>query len=140
MNERTALPLLPLWALSMLLFATGCGTFVKTVDLDALPPETLKDVESVEILNDAQLQGLQFTVLGFVEGTSCKNKLWDPPASRTVALDQARYFAWELGADALADVRFTKEGTSTHTNCWESIVCTAQAIRTEQERVSKGDQ
>lgn len=73
---------------------------------------------------------LLFDVLNVVEGNSCQNKLYDPPATRAAAIDQAKYFASEMGADGITNIQCgAREGTSTRTNCWELVSCTAEAIK-----------
>lgn len=100
------------------LLLTGCGAFVPVVKLDQLSPEKRNAALSVKIFNASQLSGMKFEVLNVVEGNSCQNKLYDPPATRTAAIDQAKYFASEMGADGITNIQCgAREGTSTRTNC-----------------------
>jgi hypothetical protein len=109
---------------------TGCRAFVPVVDIKALPSASQEAIRTLPIYNDAQLAKRDFEILGIVEGISCKHWMWDPPATRDGALEQAKYYAYQLGADGVANVEFGgKEGTSVHTNCWEVIRCSAEAIR-----------
>jgi len=108
----------------------GCGAFVPVVKLDELPPEKKQAMRSVKILSSTQPLDEKSEVVGIVEGNSCQNKTWDPPASRTAAIDQIKYFANEMGADAITNIQCSgREGTSTRTNCWELISCTAEAVK-----------
>jgi hypothetical protein len=119
---------IPLAISSVLL--TSCGAFVPVVKLDQLSPEKRNAVLSVRIFNASQLGGMKFDVLNVVEGNSCQNKLSDPPATRAAAIDQAKYFAYEMGADGITNIQCgAREGTSTRTNCWELVSCTAEAIK-----------
>jgi len=71
-------------------------------------------------------------VLDVVEGVSCKNKMWDKPASRTAALEQARYKAWKLGANGITNVTHGQaEETNYSKNCFESVTVSAEAIRVD---------
>jgi hypothetical protein len=109
---------------------TACGAFVPVVKLDELTPEKKHAARSIRIFNASQLVGLNFEVLNIVEGNSCQNKLNDPPATRAAAIDQAKYFASEMGADAITNIQCgAREGTSTRTNCWELVSCTAEALK-----------
>ena len=109
---------------------TSCGAFVPVVKLDQLSPEKRNAALSVKIFNASQLSGMKFDVLNVVEGNSCQNKLYDPPATRAAAIDQAKYFASEMGADGITNIQCgAREGTSTRTNCWELVSCTAEAIK-----------
>jgi hypothetical protein len=112
------------------LLLTGCGAFLPVVKLDQLSPEKRNAALSVKIFNASQLIGMNFDVLNVVEGNSCQNKLYDPPATRAAAIDQAKYFASEMGADGITNIQCgDREGTSTRTNCWELVSCTAEAIK-----------
>lgn len=112
------------------LLLTGCGSFLPVVKLDQLSPEKRNAALSVKIFNATQLSGMKFDVLSVVEGNSCQNKLYDPPATRGAAIDQAKYFASEIGADGITNIQCgAREGTSTRTNCWELVSCTAEAIK-----------
>lgn len=100
------------------------------IDTRALPAETRKAVSAVRILNTAQLVGMQFDVVNIIEAHSCKRMMTDPPASRTNAIEQLKYKAVEAGADAISNVQCGgREPTSANMNCWESISCTAEAIK-----------
>lgn len=108
---------------------TGCGAMVPVVDLDKVPAAKRQAVDSVQIYNQTQLNGVSFKVLNIVEGISCKNKVWDHAATRANAISQARYWALELGANGVTNVQCDHpRGTTTTYNCWESITCTAEAI------------
>ena len=112
------------------LLLTGCGAFVPVVKLDQLSPEKRNAALSVKIFNASQLSGMKFDVLNVVEGNSCQNQLYDPPATRAAAINQAKYFASEMGADGITNIQCgAREGTSTRTNCWELVSCTAEAIK-----------
>jgi len=109
---------------------TSCGSFVPVVKFDQLSPERRNAALSVKVIGASQLNGMKYDVLNIVEGHSCQNKLYDPPATRAAAIDQAKYFASEIGANGIANIQCgAREGTSTRTNCWELISCTAEAIK-----------
>jgi RcsF protein len=112
------------------LMLSACGAFVPQTNIGKLAPEEQAEVQAVRIYNSAQLTNAEFEVVGMVEGISCQNKLWDPPASRSAALDQARYSAVKIGANGLTNIQFGgREGTSVRTNCWEMITVTAEALQ-----------
>ena len=108
----------------------GCGSFVPVAKLGDLTPTQKNKVQSLEIFSASQLLNTKFKVLTVVEGNSCQNKIWDPAATRPAAIDQLKYFAAEAGADGIANIQCgAREGTSSRTNCWELISCTAEAIK-----------
>lgn len=116
--------------LTLTILATACGAFVPVKNLRELTPEQKHAMNSVRIVNQAQLQGQQFEIITFLEGHSCQNMITDPPATRAAAVDQIKYLANEAGANAISNVQCGgREGTSVSTNCWELISCTAEAIR-----------
>ena len=111
----------------------GCGAFVPTVDLTALSASEKHEVRKIGIYDQNLLQGKSYKILNIVEGHSCKNKTWDPPATRTAAIDQLKYFAYESGANGISDVQCSnRERTSLTTNCWDLISCTANALKVDE--------
>ena len=112
------------------LMVSSCGSFVPTKDLGDLSPAELQAVQRVKIYDGNLLAGQSYEIIDIVEGNSCQNKIWDPPATRAAAIDQIKFYTHEMGADGITDVRCSgREGTSVRTNCWELISCTANAIR-----------
>jgi uncharacterized protein YbjQ (UPF0145 family) len=113
-----------------LLLLSGCGSFVPTEDLSDLSPAEMQAIEQVTIYDGNLLAEESYEIIDIVEGNSCQNKIWDPPATRAGAIDQIQFYANAMGADGISDVRCSsREGTSLRTNCWELISCTANAIR-----------
>jgi hypothetical protein len=116
--------------LMVTLFLAGCGAMVPVVKQEELTTQQKREVNEVTIFNSSQLVGKDFTVLNIVEGISCKNKTWDPAATRSDAIFQARYWAKQRGADGIANLQCDHpRGTTTSYNCWESITCSAEAIK-----------
>lgn len=110
----------------------GCGSFVPVVRLDQQPPAVMNKVSSVKILGQGQAVNTKYSVLTVIEGHSCQNLITDPPATRLSAIEQLKFYAYEAGADAIANVQCGgREGTSVRTNCWELISCTAEAVKLE---------
>ena len=90
------------------------------------------------IYNESQLQNKSYKIINIVEGISCKNKVWDHAATKTNAINQSKYWAYEMGADALLNIQCEQpRGTTTSYNCWESITCTAQAIKFEKKSANE---
>ena len=120
---------------SLLLFAllilVGCvGPRVPVKKIDELPLEERHAVLGLPIYNESQLAGKEYTVINLVEGISCKNKTWDPAATKTDAINQVKYWAREQGAQGVMNLQCDlPRGTTTSYNCWESITCTGQAIK-----------
>ena len=108
----------------------GCvGPLVPVVKMDKLSPEERQVALSLPIYNEGQLAGKKYNVINVVEGISCKNKIWDSAATKSDAINQAKYWARQQGADGILNVQCeVPRGTTRTYNCWESITCTAQAI------------
>ena len=113
---------------------SGCvGPLVPVKDRSALSVDERMATLSLPIYNESQLQGKPYSIINVVEGISCKNKTWSPAATKTDAINQAKYWAKEQGADAIINLQCeVPRGTTTTYNCWESITCTAQAIKFKQ--------
>lgn len=69
------------------------------------------------------------TVLGSVEGLSCRNSILDPVPTQEKANDQLRQKASSMGATGIAAVSYERGGTSLVTNCWSTIAATGTAYR-----------
>ena len=114
------------------ILVSGCGAMVPVVKMGDITLEQRRAVNEVVIYNQAQLIGQKFKVLTIVEGISCKNKVWDHAATKTDAIFQTRYWAQQMGANGIANLQCeVPRGTTTTYNCWESITCTAEAIKFE---------
>ena len=92
--------------IAALALAIGCGTFVPVVDVSSLSAQQRRDMLEIEILPLETKPDRPFRILGAIEAYSCKHWIWDPPASRSNALEQLRYRAFELGATAIVEVTF----------------------------------
>lgn len=91
--------------------------------------EVRERAQLVQVLNAPYSPSIVQKVVGAVTATSCKNKTWEPPATRGDALLQLRIKAAELGANALTNVLFDEQGTDAWgTNCWQSITASADAV------------
>lgn len=115
--------------LHVLCLLGGCaGAFVEVVELDQAQIKSINQTMPVFLTTD--LKGVDFDFLGSVKATSCFNNLvLDDPASKEDAMNQLKYKASIMGADAVINPMCSKEGTSLAKNCWTSITCEAAAIR-----------
>lgn len=77
--------------------------------------------------------------LASLDATSCKNLMWEPPATKGNALRQLRLKAYRIGADAVINVYFDTRGTDAWgTNCWESVTATGDAVTLKVQTRSEG--
>ncbi len=122
-------------SVAALVLLAACGPFIPVIRVADLPPEKRTALNIVRLYEPAELAKLSYEVIGEVTGNSCRNLLWDPEPSREDALNQMRYWALERGANGLAEMRCEEPGGfSLATNCWESLTCTAKALRIKAAR------
>jgi hypothetical protein len=109
----------------------GVGPLVSVVDIKNLDSETekkLSEIKTFSAVSDSTMK-----IVKKAQATSCKNQIYDPPASREDAEKQLKFRALESNADAIANVFCEpKKGTSLITNCWESITCIADLVSTKE--------
>lgn len=118
--------------LILFLFLSGCGPFVQVVRLDE--STAVKFRSEIKIYSQAELDTVNYKTIQPLQATSCKNKLWDPPASQEDAIDQLRYKTKLLGGNAITNLLCEPvEGTNLAKNCWSSITCYGTAIRVTSE-------
>ena len=87
-------------------------------------------VSAIGFLGQSQAVTEKYDVLTVIEGHSCQNKLYDPPATRVAAIEQIKFQAYELDVKAITNLQCGgREGTSLRTNCWELISSTAEAVK-----------
>jgi hypothetical protein len=68
------------------------------------------------------------TILGPVQGNACKYLPTDANGSETAALQQMRLKALTMGANGIVGVRYSRQGTSLATNCWQSVTASGTAV------------
>jgi S1-C subfamily serine protease len=84
----------------------------------------------VKVCYTANLEqdGIKVTRLGRVRGASVKHLLWQSSPTEEIALEQAKYWAIQLGGTAILDPQFGSAGTDLSTNTWAAAWCDAWAI------------
>jgi len=119
-----------LWVVT---FIGGCAPFIPVVKVDELPADQRVAIEDMANYTAEDLAKLRYTRIAEIEGFSCKDLLWSPGATPEDAVNQVKYWAHKKGANAITNLKCeSKEGVSFGKNCWESIRCTAEAIRVEK--------
>ena len=118
-----------LFMLCVTAFLGGCSPFVPVVNIEKLPDDQRAVIENMPVYEQHQLTNLKYSTISQVEGISCKDLMWSPDATTDNAINQAKYWALQKGANAISNLNCeSKEGVSFSKNCWESIRCTADAI------------
>lgn len=125
MRFKSLLPLIAPVALAI----TSCAPFVDRVEMAKVPPQEAQAALGVRLF----LVGTNYPeivqTMGAITAYSCKNKMWDKPASTGDALAQLRLKALRLGANAVIDVTTDTRGTDTWgTNCWETVQASGTAV------------
>lgn len=113
-----------------LIFLAACAPFIPVTKIADLPPEKQSALKAIKVYEPSERSGGSYDVIGDLTGNSCKNLMWEPSPSRDDAIDQMRHLASERGANGITDIKCEQpRGTSFATNCWESLTCTAKAIK-----------
>lgn len=117
--------------LAVVVVLGGCaGSRAPLNKIDALSPEERPAVLGLPIYNEGQLTGKEHTVIKFVKGTSCRYRTGDPVPNETEAINEAKYWAKDQGAEGIKNLKCDPpRGRSIFGSCWESIACTGQAIK-----------
>ena len=106
------------------------GPLVPVTEMASVAPSERTAAANVQVFTVGQTSPKVEKVVSQLTAYSCKNKTWDPPASRGNALEQLQLKAAQAGANALINVTFDVRGTDTWgTNCWESIQASGTAVR-----------
>ena len=102
----------------------------KAEKLDDIPPEAIARLDAMPELSGGHASVVE--TLGEVDGVSCRREFFKGmPPSWEDAVRRTKYRALQRGADAIANLDCGKpQGTSLTTMCYESIRCTATAVRT----------
>lgn len=113
-------------AFAMLLFV-GCASNPSISSLTSL--ERQKVAEMV-VFKAGDIPRESYQILGSVEGIACKRNLY---ASGSPSMDEAqqgvRIRAAQLGAEAVTNMLCEdKRETDLGRNCWQTVVCVADAI------------
>ena len=110
----------------------GCGPWVPVTDLSKVPQDKLNAAYKIKTFTTDSNLTLPEIVdyLGDITAYSCKNLLWDRPASKGNALMQLKLKGLAVGADGIIEVTFDIRGTDAWgTNCWETVQASGIAVR-----------
>ena len=95
--------------------------------LDDIPEAMVAQLDAMQVLQDDKIPRLP---LEEVEGVSCRRAWKGMPASWEDAVRRTKYRALQKGANAIADLSCERpQGRSFTTMCFESIRCTARAVK-----------
>jgi hypothetical protein len=106
----------------------GPGTSVKKID--GLSPDERRAVLDLPLFDNIELKGKEHVVIKGVEGVSCQYRRKDPAATEADAMNDAKYWAKQQGAEGIKNLTCDPPRRRTFFHaCWESITCTGQAIK-----------
>jgi uncharacterized protein YbjQ (UPF0145 family) len=123
------------------LFSVSCVACIgPMMDVRHVDARTARELESrIRVYEAAELSGVKYTSISDLEGNSCKNLAWDPPASQEDAVTQLKSKADGLGANGLSNLACSSSvmgATSLVANCWSSVTCKATAIKVGSAQAS----
>jgi uncharacterized protein YbjQ (UPF0145 family) len=114
---------------SLALGLVACAPFVEQVDIKTASAAETNAALQVRIFPIGSQAPQVKQYIGPVNAYSCKNKVWDKPASTGDAVAQLRLKALRMGANAVIDMSTDTRGTDTFgTNCWESVQAQGTAV------------
>jgi hypothetical protein len=114
----------------VLLGCVGPLVTIEKVDTNIIPNVTLYE-------DDTILKNPDIMAVGVVNATSCKNLLWDPPATIENCHDQLRMKAYGLRAHGViigdsktrtVDYAPGAANAGINRNCWETVDCSGIAV------------
>ena len=98
--------------------------------LDDIPEAMIQQVDAMPETRD---ENARRQVIDDVVGVSCRRAYRGMPASWEDAVRRTKYRALQKGANAIAELSCERpKGGSLTTMCFESIRCTARAVRVEK--------
>ena len=119
----------PLLIVAML---PGCASTGGSAYLADIPDARRAEVDAMPDLADKELSQRPYETLGKVEGVSCKRSYWGSSPRWDDTIRLVKYEAMKKGANAIAHLECgAPEGRSYTKLCFDSIRCTADAIRLE---------
>jgi hypothetical protein len=113
-------------------FLASCGTapgvnsdVPNGISLGLSPPSVENPADDVKVFDS----GFPPSKPGQkVSGTSCKNKVWDPPPSEENAVALLKRQAAQRGYNAIHSVQIVYDKDAISKNCWAAISATAIAF------------
>jgi hypothetical protein len=107
------------------LLSSCVGPLTPVAELD---PQTTEQLNTSIAVYRAGQSPPNASIIEPITATSCKNKVWDSPATEENAINQLRLYTQQRRGNAVLDVTCDgKKGTELSTNCWESIMCRGAA-------------
>lgn len=131
MKKTNSYKIKNLFVLLFIVLFTGCiGPLVEIVKV---PPDIQKKlIDEIEISDINTLNRSHYKIIQPITATSCKNLITDKAPSVEDAINQLRYKAFKLGANAIINLNCYTEGTNYSKNCWSSVTCDGIAIKIDK--------
>ncbi len=109
---------------------SGCATPGSVENPDDIPAAKLSAIDAMPEVGDKELATQPYEALGKVEGVSCRRSYRGAAPSWEETVRRTKYEAMKKGANAISDLACgLPEGRSYFKLCFDSIRCTADAIR-----------
>ena len=108
---------------------SGCGTVSENSDVGIVHlagRQTVQDDTGVSITDTGpRLSDEKQRVIG----SSCRNKMWDPPPSRENAINLMKRQAVSRGYNAVHSVTVVNDPAAIAKNCWSALIASGIAYR-----------
>lgn len=114
---------------ALAIMLSGCGTVSENSDVGLLHVagrQTVQDDTAVAITDTGpRLSDEKQRVIG----SSCMNKMWDPPPSRENAINLMKRQAVSRGYNAVHSVTVVNDPAAIAKNCWSALIASGIAYR-----------
>jgi len=115
----------PLMLTAVGILLVGCGPRAPVANINGLAYQEQAAIRSVRIYSETQLAGVDYSVLGVVDGFSCASPTWVLGHDARV-VEQLKYHAWTLGANGLAHIQYSTGASES--DCEEAVAASGDAI------------
>jgi hypothetical protein len=127
--------------LFLLIAFEGCTGFGQIIDKSTLSSDEIEKVQAVKTYKENELNDGAYKIIKKIKGLSCLKltpqffsssiyKVREVPETAK-AIEQAKIYAVRAGGNAITNVSCQKTKNDWVNNCWNSIVCTADAIQVD---------
>ena len=115
-----------LLTITFIALIAGCSSYQVNSNVDKDKFEDYFQPSTVTIYQKGQLEELEYTILGGVEGSSCQEKAKDIPADEREARTKARINAANMNANGItfqSCINFPQDAA-----CVSNVICYGQAL------------
>ena len=115
-----------IFCVAVLVFTAACA---RTQKVRNMSPEQRSTLDRIEVYFDGDEPSRPYQLVQTIQGISCfRNAKKHVPVSVDYAVEHLKWHATKKRADAVVSVNCEETGVNWKFNCWDSIVCTGDAV------------